>query len=42
MIVAWVEAMIPPCSFDPNVFRVYSLSHEANPLSVPYNDIVDA
>ncbi|EWS71333.1 hypothetical protein TTHERM_000331066 (macronuclear) [Tetrahymena thermophila SB210] len=38
--VAWIQANIPPCPFDPNVFRVYSYSHEANTYS--YNNNIDA
>ena len=34
LIVAWIEAKIPPCPFDPNNFRVYSFSHEYN--TAPY------
>ncbi|KAL4449717.1 hypothetical protein ABPG74_008090 [Tetrahymena malaccensis] len=38
--VAWIQANIPPCPFDPAVFRVYSYSHEANTLS--YSNNIDA
>ncbi|KAL4501728.1 hypothetical protein ABPG72_018779 [Tetrahymena utriculariae] len=38
--VAWIEAKIPPCSFDPNNFRVYAMTHEYNTLD--YSTLVQA